>query len=343
MPHLMPMLMPISPYEKPCFGGLMKYGNANLSGKFLLGPMAGYTDIAYRLLCRKQGAAMCFTEFSNASAILRGSEKTWELMKTCKKEMPVGIQIFGSDEKQMASACKKISEKVKNGELFACCIDINLGCPSYSVTRAQAGSALLKKPEKAASIVKACVKASEIPITAKIRAGWSKDNAVKTAKALEKAGLEGITVHWRTATEGRKRNKGWQTVAKVKQALEIPVIGNGGATTPELAVQFLSETKCDAVMICTGALGNPRIFRQANQLLKEKGIKPEKLKQRLSYFHEYCSLAENLGILTPKRLKAHAMEFLTGFAGATKARKRLNSAKTEDEISAIIAEFSGNR
>ena len=126
----------------------MRYGKSELSGRFVLGPMAGYTDIAFRLLCRRNGAAMCFTEFANANAVVRGGKESWRLMATCREEMPVGIQIFGSDEKIMAQACKAINGRAQDGSLFASCIDINFGCPSGSVVRAGAGSALLKKPEK---------------------------------------------------------------------------------------------------------------------------------------------------------------------------------------------------
>ena len=318
---------------------LMKYGNAELPGKFVLGPMAAYTDIAFRLLCRKRGAAMCFTEFANANAIARGKEESWRLMRTCSEEMPVGIQIFGSDEKVMAQAVRAINEKAASGSLFASCIDVNFGCPAGSVIRAGAGSALLRKPEKMAAIMKACAEASHLPVTAKIRSGWSSDNAVALAKMLEKAGADGITVHWRTATEGRKRSGGWQGVAEVKRAVGIPVIGNGGASTPQKAVQFLNETLCDAVMISSAALGNPGIFARANALLEgnEPGEAP--WEEKLAGFREYSSLAGELGILSPKPLRAHAMEFLSGQPGVKGARKKLNAAKTTEEISAIMEGF----
>ena len=318
----------------------MKYGNSELKGKFVLGPMAAYTDIAFRLLCRKRGAAMCFTEFSNAEAIVRGNKPTDALLATCREEMPVGIQIFGSDEKSMAGAAKSISKRVETGELFASCIDINFGCPAGSVIRAGAGSALLKRPEKIFAIVEACVKASEIPITAKIRAGWGSDKAVELAKGIEDAGASGITVHWRTATEGRKRTDGWMAVAEVKRAVGIPVIGNGGASTPERANRLLSETLCDAVMISSGALGNPGIFGRANALLDGKEIAKATWEEKLADFRDYLSLCEKYGIAAPKRLRAHAIEFVTGFEGVKIVRKALNAAKTADEIAGIMRGFS---
>jgi len=318
----------------------MRYGNAALEGKFVLGPMAAYTDIAYRLLCRKHGAAMCFTEFANANAIVRNGEESWLLMKTCKEEMPVGIQIFGSDELVIAEAAKMISGRVASGSLFASCIDLNFGCPAGSVIRAGAGSALLRKPEKMVAIVSACCKASGLPITAKIRAGWSNGKGVEIAKLLEKAGAAGITVHWRTATEGRKRSSSWEVVGEVKRAVGIPVIGNGGANTPERAVKFLRETGCDAVMISSAALGNPQIFERSNALLDGKGMPPENWEEKLASFKTYVSLAEKYGVLTPKRLRAHAIEFLTGQQGVKIARKKLNGAKSVEEIEEIMEKFA---
>ena len=319
---------------------MASYGNAALEGKFVLGPMAAYTDMAFRLLCRKRGAAMCFTEFSNADAIVRGKEESWRLMKTCLDEMPVGIQIFGSSGKTIADAAEMISERVASGSLAASCIDLNFGCPAGSVIRAGAGSALLKKPEKMAEMVEACVKASTLPITAKIRAGWSSDKSVEIAKLLEKAGASGITVHWRTATEGRKRSSGWEVVGEVKRALSIPVIGNGGASSPERAVQFLKDTSCDAVMISSAALGNPGIFERSNALLNGKEPQPESWDGKLSDFRAYASLAEKFGVLSPKSLRAHAIEFLTGQPGVKLARKKLNSAKTTEEIAGILENFT---
>jgi len=319
---------------------MAKYANTALSGKFVLGPMAAYTDIAFRLLCRKRGAAMCFTEFSNATAIVRGVQESFRLMTTCKEELPVGIQIFGSDEKIMAKAAGLISRRVTNGELSATCIDINFGCPSGSVIRTGAGSALLRNPEKMAAIAAACVAASELPITAKIRAGWSSDNSLDLAKKLENAGIAGITVHWRTATEGRRRQNGWETLRQVKESLSIPVIGNGGAGTPELAVKFLKESGCDAVMISSAALGNPWIFAGANAILEGKEAVPQNWEAKKSDYFEYVSLAGKWGVLCEKRLRCQAQEFLTGQPGVKIARKKLNEAKSIEKINEIMRSFS---
>ncbi|MCX8198109.1 MAG: tRNA-dihydrouridine synthase family protein [Candidatus Micrarchaeota archaeon] len=318
----------------------MRYGKSLLEGKFVLGPMAAYTDMAFRLLCRKRGAAMCFTEFANANAIVRNVARTMRLLRTCEEEMPVGIQIFGSDENVMAEACRKISRMADEGTCPASCIDINFGCPAGTVVRAGAGSALLRNPEKIRRIVEKCVSSSSLPITAKIRSGWDSDNAVLIAKTIEKAGAAGITVHWRTAKEGRKRADGWQSVAEVKKEVGIPVIGNGGAYAPEIAVRFLQEAKCDAVMISSGALGNPRIFERANMLLMGKKYEPDSWASRLEDFREYVLLAKKHGIMSAKPLRAHAIEFLKGQPGAKAARRMLNGAKAEEEIIGVMESFS---
>lgn len=318
----------------------MKYGGFELAGKFVLGPMAAYTDMAFRLLCRKRGAAMCFTEFSNANAIVRGGAESWKLMQTSPDEMPVGIQIFGESAAVMAHAASAISEKVSSGELAASCIDINFGCPAGTVIRAGAGSALLKNPQKIGEIVAACVKASSVPITAKIRSGWNSDSAVALAKVIEDAGASGITVHWRTATEGRKRASGWESVGGVKRAVGIPVIGNGGASSPQKAVALLRETGCDAVMVSSGALGNPGIFARANALLEGKEAAPASWEEKKEDFLEYCVLAEKSGIASPKSLRAHAIEFVSGFEGVKLVRKSLNAAKSAEEIIRTMGDFA---
>ncbi|MEM4348463.1 MAG: tRNA-dihydrouridine synthase [Candidatus Anstonellaceae archaeon] len=312
----------------------MKFGLSEISGRFVLGPMAGYTDIAFRLLCRKKGAAMCFTEFANATAIVRGAKAALNLISTCKEEMPVAIQIFGSDKEMMASCCRKISQLVQSEEIFASCIDLNFGCPALSVVKAGSGAALLKSPEKIRQIVAACVKASHLPITCKIRAGWSQDNAVVIAKLIEQEGAAGITVHWRFASGTNP--KGWKTISEVKQAVNIPVIGNGGADSATLAVKLLIETKCDAAMISSGALGNPAIFAQSNFLLEGKSITQYSRQERKADLMEYLLLAKKYNCFSLKHAKAHAVQFFAGWPGAKKARSALATAKTEEDLLQLL-------
>jgi nifR3 family TIM-barrel protein len=282
---------------------------------------------------------MCFTEFANAEAITRGGKNTEALMQTCNEEMPVGIQIFGATPEAMGKAAAAISARVGAGEWHASCIDINFGCPAGSVIRAGAGSALLKSPEKMRTIAEACVKNSCVPVTAKIRAGWKSDSALELARMLENAGVAGITVHWRTATEGRKRQGGWEMLRDVKSALSIPVIGNGGASTPEKAVRFLNETGCDAVMISSAALGNPHIFSQANDLLENGKYRETLWGEKRASFRQYAELAKKYDVATPKRLRAQAIEWVTGFNGVKEARKKLNSAKTIEAVEEIVSGF----
>ncbi|MEM4555149.1 MAG: tRNA-dihydrouridine synthase, partial [Candidatus Anstonellaceae archaeon] len=213
---------------------------------------------------------------------------------------------------------------------------LNFGCPASRVVKAGAGSALLKKPEKIGEIVRACVSASSLPITTKIRSGWDSDKAPMIARIIEDAGAVGITVHWRTACEGRKRNIGWESVSEVKRSVGIPVIGNGGAYSPELAVRFLKEAQCDAVMISSAALGNPAIFTQSNLLLEGKPTFQYSWKEKKADFLEYFSLAKKHGCFSLKRLKAHAAQFFSGKPGAKKARVALAAAKTEEDVLQIL-------
>jgi tRNA-dihydrouridine synthase B len=176
-------------------------------------------------------------------------------------------------------------------------------------------------------------------VTAKIRSGWNSDNAVEIARLIESAGASGITVHWRNAREGRERKDEWSSVGEVKQALGIPVVGNGGASSPELAVRFLRETGCDAVMISSGALGNPRIFARANALLDGKEAEADCWEARLADFREYFGLAEKYGLISPKRLRVQAQEYLTGQPGVKIARKKINEAKAVENIAEIMKNF----
>ncbi|MCX8197331.1 MAG: tRNA-dihydrouridine synthase family protein [Candidatus Micrarchaeota archaeon] len=317
----------------------MKFGNASFSGKFVLGPMAGYTDMAFRLLCRRAGAAMAFTEFANAIAICRKSKAALKLIQTCKEEMPAGIQIFGPDEYWLAQACREISQLASSGYLHAACIDLNFGCPAPSVVKAKSGAYLLQFPKKIGQIVQACVKASQLPITCKIRAGWSYNNVVEIAKIIQQSGAQGITVHWRLAKENRRLTESWKRLEPLKGELAIPVIGNGGAYSPQDAVRLLEETGCDAYMISSAALGNPAIFAQANALLERKPMPACSHKDKLGYFFDYVKCAQQLGILSPKRMKAHALCFLKGIPDSKKAKILLSCAKTEEEILEIMQSF----
>ncbi len=279
----------------------MKIGNARLVGKFVLAPMADRTDIAFRHVCRKCGAALTFCEFASAEGVLRNEKYALKIMRSERDEKPLGVQIFGENAGMMGQACKRVNEMREGGLIFPDLIDLNFGCPGRNVVGAGAGSALLKSPQKIAEIVQECVKNSEMPVTAKIRMdGGGIEKTVELAKLIEDAGAAAITVHARTVkTAKRKDGIDWSAIARVKGAISVPVIGNGGADTWEKACLMLEETGCDFVMVARGALYNPFIFAHANERLEGKEISEDLRLEKGEAMKSYLEFAEKFGFFQP--------------------------------------------
>lgn len=231
----------------------------------LLAPMAGYTNHAFRLLCKRHGADMVYTEFVSSEGIIRGSQKTHEYLYFSSEERPIGIQIFGHNPESMAAAARHIADRYRP-EI----IDLNFGCSVRKVVKKMAGAALLKDLPLMRRIASAVVKAVSIPVTAKIRAGWNRQllNFLEVGRMLESEGIQALTFHPRSATEGYRRPADWNQIGELKAALKIPVIGNGDITSPEDARRMFRQTGCDAIMIGRGALGNPWLFGQVKQFLR---------------------------------------------------------------------------
>ena len=242
----------------------LNIGGVPLKSHAVLAPMAGVSDRAYRELCVRFGAAYCVSEMVSSKALSFNSKKSEELMEISDLERPCGIQIFGDDPKCMADAAKHALENKPD------IIDINMGCPVPKVAlRAQAGSALLKSPSKIYDIVKAVVDAVDVPVTVKIRSGWDENsiNCMEVAKICEKAGASAITLHARTRSQGYSGHSDWSLIKKVKESVNIPVIGNGDVTSCYEAKKMLLETGCDLVMIGRGLLGNPWLIKECNDYL----------------------------------------------------------------------------
>ena len=241
----------------------LKIGSTELPNNLILAPMAGVSDLPFRLLCREQGAGLTVMEMVSAKAILYKNKNTEELMRTVPGDQPVSLQLFGSDPDIVSEIALQIEDRPFD------ILDFNIGCPVPKVVKNGEGSALMRDPVKAAQIVRACVRKIHKPMTVKIRKGFNDNevNAVELAKMLEDAGAAAIAVHGRTREQYYSGKADWEIIRQVKEAVKIPVIGNGDVTGPESALAMLEQTGCDAVMIGRAARGNPWIFRSVSQAL----------------------------------------------------------------------------
>ncbi|MEK7851329.1 MAG: tRNA dihydrouridine synthase DusB [Deltaproteobacteria bacterium] len=244
---------------------MLKIGNLKLENNLILAPMAGITNLPFRLMCKEEGAGLVFSEMVSAMAIVRNSQKTSALLRTDEKERPLAVQLFGSEPKILAEAARIVEG------VGADIIDINMGCPAKKVVSTGAGSSLLKDPFKIKEIIEAVRSAAKVPFTVKIRSGWDVKsiNYLEIGRIAEECGADAITLHSRTTAQQFGGHSDWSHIAELKKAVKIPVIGNGDVKTPEDAKKMLDETGCDGVMIGRGALGNPWIFSRTLKYLKE--------------------------------------------------------------------------
>ena len=286
---------------------MVKIGNVEINGKIVLAPMAGITNKTFRMMCKKFGCALVVGEMVSDKAIIYENEKTKKLLEMDEKERPISQQIFGSDKESFCIAAKKVYEYMHPD-----IIDINMGCPVPKIAiKSQAGSALLKNPEKIFEIVKAVKEIVPCPVTVKIRSGWDENsiNCVQVAKICEKAGADAITLHARTRSQGYSGHSDWSLIKKVKESVSIPVIGNGDVITCYDAKKMLLETGCDLVMIGRGLLGNPWLVKECNEYL-EKGIIPK----TVSYEEKINMMKNHLtGLVNEKGEKNAVLEIRTHF------------------------------
>jgi nifR3 family TIM-barrel protein len=317
-----------------------KIGNLLIENQLILAPMAGVSNSPFRKLTRDFGAGLVFAEMVSDKGLMYDNEKTKKLLYMTDFEKPMAQQIFGSDLDTMVQAALYI-DKNSNCDI----IDINMGCPVPKVAiKAQAGASLMKNPDLIYDIVSEIVKKVSKPVTVKIRSGWDHHsvNAVLVAKKIEQAGASAITVHARTRSQGYSGHADLDVIKAVKEAVSIPVIGNGDVIDGPSAKYMLDYTGCDAVMIGRGALGNPWIFREINAYLKDGTIPPKPTHQELKemMLQHLDSLVELKGERTAVlEMRSHGPWYLKGIEHASTLRKQLSQARTRDEFAKYVDEF----
>ena len=318
----------------------IKIGRVTIPRTAALAPMAGVADRAYRLMCKKYGAAYVVSEMVSAKGICYSDRKTAELCTVTDEERPMAVQLFGSEPDFMAEAVKIVLEYSPD------IIDINMGCPVPKVVGTGAGSALMKDIKLAADITEAAVKAAgETPVTVKIRSGWNAEsiNAPEMAKALEAAGASAVAVHGRTRDMFYSGESDSSVIKAVKEAVSIPVIGNGDITDADSCVKMYSETGCDLVMIGRGSYGNPFIFREIEAKLRGEAYEPPALETKMQVMLEHIrlilELSEKCEELAMHEARKHAAWYMNGYYGSAKFRGRCYQLSSYSEAEALADEF----
>lgn len=310
-------------------------GDVELENNVILAPMAGVTDLPFRLLCKEKGAGLLCMEMVSAKAIMYNNKNTDALMAIEKEEMPVSLQLFGSDPDIVSEMARRIEERP-----FAI-LDINMGCPVPKVVNNGEGSALMKNPKLAAEIVRKTAMAIKKPVTVKFRKGFNDDmvNAVEFAKYMEDAGAAAVAVHGRTREQYYSGEADWDIIRQVKDAVKIPVIGNGDIRDADSAIRIQEETGCDGIMIGRAAQGNPWIFEEILYYMEQGEIKPRPSKEevretikrhaalQLKYKGEYIGIRE---------MRKHVAWYIAGYPGSARLRKEVCQVESFDELEALI-------
>ena len=315
-------------------------GKVTIKNRIVLAPMASVSNSAYRTIIKDMKAGLIVAEMVSDKAVMYQNQKTLDMLYMTDYERPLAQQIFGSDKESFVEAAKYIEKNMKPD-----IIDINMGCPVPKIAvKSQAGSALLKSPEKIAEIVSAVVEAVNIPVTVKIRSGWDENNinAIEVAKIIEKAGASAITIHGRTRKQGYSGQADWDIIKSVKEAVTIPVIGNGDVTSPELAKKMLDETGCDAVMIGRGALGNPWLIKNCVDYLNIGSYEKEvSIEERFEMMKKHLKLLletkpEKLALL---EMRTQGCYYLKGVENASNLKSKIAKVSSENEFKYLLDNF----
>lgn len=316
----------------------MRIVNIELENNIFLAPMAGVTDMPFRILCREQGCGLVYTEMVSAKGMHYNDEKSTRLTDTDERERPAFVQIFGSDPGILAETAAKLNFSE------ASAIDINMGCPTPKITKNGEGSALMLKPQLAGEIVKAVAGAAGKPVTVKMRKGWDEDhvNAVEMALIAEKNGASAITVHGRTREQFYSGKADWDIIRKVKEAVSVPVIGNGDVKSPEDAVRMLEYTGCDAVMVGRGAQGDPWIFKRILHYIKTGELLPgpSVIERRDMIIRHMDMMREHKGANTAVcEMRKHIAWYIKGMHNAAHLREKIFRTESYDEIITLLGEL----
>ena len=322
---------------------MFKVGNLEIKNKVVFAPMAGISNISFRTIIKEMDAGLIYSEMISTMGIKYGSQKTIDLINFNETERPISIQIFGNDVDSFVQAAKYIEDNYHPD-----IIDINMGCPVPKIAlKSQAGSALLKKPDKIYEIVKAVVENTKTPISVKIRSGWDENNinAVEVSKKIEQAGASLIAIHARTRKQGYSGKANWDIIKQVKENVKIPVIGNGDIKTLYDAKKMLEETKCDAIMIGRATLGNPWFIKECVEYIENnKIIQPPTNIEKIDMIEHHYDLlkkytSEKQALL---EIRMHALWYIKGLPNIKEYKSKITSCKTEKEFKEILNEIREN-
>ena len=317
----------------------MNIGNVSLDNRVFLSPMAGVTDLPFRLICKQKGCGMLYTEMINAQALCYNDEITKKMTKIEDEEHPIAIQIFGSEPEYMGRATEILNSHPNE------ILDINMGCPAPKVVKNGDGSALMRNPKLAEEVMKAVVKNSTKPVTLKIRKGWDDQsiNAVEIAKIAEQSGISAVAIHGRTREQYYSGKADWDIIKEIKDAISIPVIGNGDVFEIEDAINMLEKTNCDAIMIGRGAQGNPWIFNRINHYMETGEILPKPTaKEKINTAIEHMKLAveEHGEYVAVREMRKHIGWYIKGLKNSARYRDEINKLTDSEGVIMKLRELS---